>query len=116
MTDAISKELLARASERLPGGVNSPVRAFASVGGHPVFVREARGATLVGADGTEYVDYVSSWGPMILGHAHPEVLKAIGEAAAKGTSFGAPTEASKRPVPGRKKKAKAATKGEVAQT
>ena len=93
MTDAISKELLARASERLPGGVNSPVRAFASVGGHPVFVREARGATLVGADGTEYVDYVSSWGPMILGHAHPEVLKAIGEAAAKGTSFGAPTEA-----------------------
>ncbi|MBX3248712.1 MAG: glutamate-1-semialdehyde 2,1-aminomutase [Myxococcales bacterium] len=92
MTDERSRALYAEACEVLPGGVNSPVRAFKSVGSTPVFVKEARGATLVGADGREYVDYVGSWGPMILGHAHPEVLAAITDAASRGTSFGAPTE------------------------
>ena len=71
MADAISEKLYSEACALLPGGVNSPVRAFKSVGGTPVFVKSAQGATLVGADGTEYVDYVGSWGPMILGHAHP---------------------------------------------
>ncbi|MEM9861592.1 MAG: glutamate-1-semialdehyde 2,1-aminomutase, partial [Myxococcota bacterium] len=92
MTDVISSALFERAQKRLPGGVNSPVRAFRSVGGDPVFVKSAKGATLVGADGKEYVDYVGSWGPMILGHAHPEVVGAVTEAAALGTSYGAPTE------------------------
>ncbi|MAQ14465.1 MAG: glutamate-1-semialdehyde-2,1-aminomutase [Sandaracinus sp.] len=92
MADPTSLALYERAVQRLPGGVNSPVRAFKSVGGSPVFVKEAHGATLVGADGTEYVDYIGSWGPMILGHAHPEVVAAVQEAAAKGSSFGAPTE------------------------
>jgi len=92
MTDSISHELFERARRVIPGGVNSPVRAFRSVGGEPVFVREAHGATLVGADGREYVDYVGSWGPMILGHAHPAVVKAIQDAAVRGTSYGAPTE------------------------
>ena len=77
----------------MPGGVNSPVRAFSAVGGHPVYVRSAKGATLVGADGRAYVDYVGSWGPMILGHAHPEVVAAICEASKRGASYGAPTEA-----------------------
>ena len=90
--DSVSSELFARAQKSLPGGVNSPVRAFRSVGGDPIFVKSAKGATLVGADGREYVDYVGSWGPMILGHAHPEVIEAIQEAAALGTSYGAPTE------------------------
>jgi glutamate-1-semialdehyde 2,1-aminomutase len=76
----------------MPGGVNSPVRAFKAVGGEPVFVREARGPYLYGADGTEYVDYVGSWGAMILGHAEPSVIQAIARAAALGTSYGAPTE------------------------
>ena len=76
----------------MPGGVNSPVRAFRAVGGHPVFVRRAFGARIVGADGTEYVDYVGSWGPAILGHAHPDVVAAVQRAAASGLSFGAPTE------------------------
>ncbi len=92
MADDVSLALFERAAERLPGGVNSPVRAFKSVGGSPIFVKEAHGATLVGADGTEYVDYIGSWGPMILGHAHPDVVKAVQDAAAKGSSFGAPTE------------------------
>jgi glutamate-1-semialdehyde 2,1-aminomutase len=92
MADAISQKLFSEACELLPGGVNSPVRAFKSVGGTPVFVKSAHGAYLVGADGREYVDYVGSWGPMILGHAHPEVVAAIAEAAALGTSYGAPTE------------------------
>lgn len=93
MSDPISKQLFVEAQKRMPGGVNSPVRAFGPVGGDPVFIKEAHGATLVGADDTPYVDYVGSWGPMILGHAHPEVVKAVQEAAAKGTSYGAPTEA-----------------------
>jgi glutamate-1-semialdehyde 2,1-aminomutase len=87
-----SSELFARARRVIPGGVNSPVRAFRGVGGDPVFFAKARGALVWDVDGNEYVDYVGSWGPMILGHAHPEVLEAVREAAASGTSFGAPTE------------------------
>ncbi|MGB5813164.1 MAG: glutamate-1-semialdehyde 2,1-aminomutase [Polyangiales bacterium] len=93
MTDAVSEALFARACRVIPGGVNSPVRAFRAVGGEPIFIREAHGPYLVGADGTEYVDYIGSWGPMILGHAHPDVVAAIQSAAAKGSSYGAPTEA-----------------------
>jgi glutamate-1-semialdehyde 2,1-aminomutase len=92
MSDPNSKLLFARAQRVLPGGVNSPVRAFKAVGGEPVFIREARGPYLYGADGAEYVDYVGSWGPMILGHADPSVIQAITRAAALGTSYGAPTE------------------------
>lgn len=93
MSDSSSDALYERACRHIPGGVNSPVRAFKSVGGHPIFIREAHGATIVGHDGTQYVDYVGSWGPMILGHAHPEVVAAIQSAAQRGTSYGAPTEA-----------------------
>jgi glutamate-1-semialdehyde 2,1-aminomutase len=77
----------------IPGGVNSPARAFGGVGGEPIFFERGEGAHLVDLDGNRYLDYVASWGPMILGHAHPEVVEAIGQAAARGTSFGAPTEA-----------------------
>jgi glutamate-1-semialdehyde 2,1-aminomutase len=91
MTDAVSAELFRRAQERFPGGVNSPVRAFRAVGGTPVFVDRAEGAYLWGADGTRYVDYVGSWGPMILGHAHPAVVTAVQEAMTRGASYGAPT-------------------------
>ena len=87
-----SAALFARAERVIPGGVNSPVRAFRAVGGTPVFVSRAEGAYLYGEGGARYVDYVGSWGPMILGHAHPAVIRAITEAAANGTSFGAPTE------------------------
>ena len=87
-----SKELFERAQLVIPGGVNSPVRAFKSVGGTPVFFKEAKGAILVDVEGKEYIDYIGSWGPMILGHAHPPVLKALKQAADKSTSFGAPTE------------------------
>lgn len=93
MTDSVSRDLFERAVRHIPGGVNSPVRAFRAVGGGPIFVREAKGAEIVGVDGTRYVDYVGSWGPMILGHAHPEVVAAIQAAAARGTSYGAPTAA-----------------------
>jgi glutamate-1-semialdehyde 2,1-aminomutase len=82
-----------RARRRIPGGVNSPVRAFGAVGGSPVFVRSASGCTFVDVDGNEYVDYVMSWGPLVLGHAHPAVVKAVQAAASRGTSYGAPTEA-----------------------
>jgi glutamate-1-semialdehyde 2,1-aminomutase len=92
MPDPRSAELFARAQASIPGGVNSPVRAFRAVGGHPVFIQKAAGATLTGADGAEYTDYIGSWGPAILGHAHPAVVAAIANAAANGTSFGAPTE------------------------
>ncbi len=77
----------------IPGGVNSPVRAFKSVGGTPVFFQRARGARAWDVDDKEYIDYVGSWGPLVLGHAHPDVVAAVQEAAAKGLSFGAPTEA-----------------------
>lgn len=91
MSDSISAQWLERAERLLPGGVNSPVRAFRAVGGHPIFVQRASGARIFGADGKAYVDYVGSWGPAILGHAHPEVVRAVCEAAASGLSFGAPT-------------------------
>ena len=82
-----------RARAIIPGGVNSPVRAFRSVGGTPFFVASARGSKIKDIDGNEYIDYVGSWGPMILGHAPAEVLQAIARAASKGTSYGAPTAA-----------------------
>jgi glutamate-1-semialdehyde 2,1-aminomutase len=87
-----SEALFARSRERFPGGVNSPVRAFGAVGGTPRFVRRAEGAYVFDADGHRYLDLVGSWGPMILGHRHPDVERAIAEALAMGTSFGAPTE------------------------
>jgi glutamate-1-semialdehyde 2,1-aminomutase len=93
MSDPVSQELFARASKVIPGGVNSPVRAFRAVGGEPVFIKEAHGPTLIGADGAKYLDYIGSWGPMILGHTHPDVVAAIKAAAEKGSSYGAPTEA-----------------------
>ncbi len=87
-----SAELFARAVELLPGGVNSPVRAFRGVGGTPRFIREAQGALLTDVDGRTYIDYVGSWGPMILGHADPEVTEALRATLGRGTSYGAPTE------------------------
>jgi glutamate-1-semialdehyde 2,1-aminomutase len=87
-----SKTLFDRAKQSIPGGVNSPVRAFKSVGGEPVFMQKANGAYLYDADGNRYIDYINSWGPMILGHCHPEVVKALQNQAAKALSFGAPTE------------------------
>lgn len=92
MADSISKDLFERAVKVIPGGVNSPVRAFRAVGGTPVFISRAEGAYLYGADGAKYTDYIGSWGPMIVGHAHPKVLAAIAEAIGRGTSYGAPTE------------------------
>lgn len=86
-----NQELFDRACEHIPGGVNSPVRAFGSVGGTPRFIDRAEGAYVWDVEGNKYIDYVGSWGPAILGHAHPEVVKAVQEAAAKGLSFGAPT-------------------------
>jgi glutamate-1-semialdehyde 2,1-aminomutase len=87
-----STALFERARNVIPGGVNSPVRAFRGVGGTPLFIRRGAGATITDADGREYFDYVGSWGPMILGHAHPQVIAAVQEAATRGTSYGAPTE------------------------
>ena len=87
-----SKELFERAQRSIPGGVNSPVRAFKSVGGTPVFMKNAKGAYLYDADGNKFIDYIASWGPMILGHAYEPVVKAIQEKALDSTSFGAPTE------------------------
>lgn len=87
-----SSALYHRAQLSIPGGVNSPVRAFKSVGMDPLFIESASGSKLRDADGNEYIDYVGSWGPMILGHAHPAVLEAVIKAAEKGLSFGAPTE------------------------
>ncbi len=88
-----SKQLFEKSQRVIPGGVNSPVRAFRSVGGTPIFFREAKGAYMWDVDGNKYIDYIGSWGPAILGHAHPEVVAAVQERAAKGMSFGAPTEA-----------------------
>ena len=87
-----SKRLFERAQQSIPGGVNSPVRAFKSVGGTPVFMKSAKGAYLYDVDGNQYIDYIASWGPMILGHAYEPVIKAIQEYANYSTSFGAPTE------------------------
>src|SRR2546421_8531585 len=87
-----SEELFARATGLMPGGVNSPVRAFRGVGGTPRFIASAQGATMTDVDGRTYVDYVGSWGPMILGHADAEVIDALHAALSRGTSYGAPTE------------------------
>jgi glutamate-1-semialdehyde 2,1-aminomutase len=87
-----SAKLFAEAQTVIPGGVNSPVRAFRSVGGQPRFIKRAKGSRLYDVDGNTYIDYVLSWGPMILGHAHPAVINAIKKAAGQGTSYGAPTE------------------------
>src|SRR5258708_39015318 len=84
--------LFERAQLSIPGGVNSPGRAFKSVGGTPVFIKNAKGAYLYDEDGNEYIDYINSWGPMILGHAYDAVVKAIQNKALQSTSFGAPTE------------------------
>ncbi len=92
MSDSVSSELARRAQQVLPGGVNSPVRAFRAVGGQPVFISRAQGSKIYGADGKEYLDYIGSWGPAIVGHAHPAVIAAVQAAAAQGLSFGAPTE------------------------
>src|SRR5688500_4608220 len=86
-----SNTLFERAQQSIPGGVNSPVRAFKSVGGNPIFIEKAKGAYLFDADGNQYIDYIASWGPMILGHAYEPVVKAIAEKATLSTSFGAPT-------------------------
>jgi len=88
-----SQRLFQRAQLFIPGGVNSPVRAFRSVGGTPLFFQRGKGARVWDADGNSYIDYVGSWGPLILGHAHPDVVKAVEHAASRGLSFGAPTEA-----------------------
>src|SRR3954469_3327404 len=88
-----SSELFERAQIHTPGGVNSPVRAFRAVGGTPLFFARGEGSRVWDADGRSYIDYVGSWGPLIAGHAHPEVVQAVQRAAANGLSFGAPTEA-----------------------
>ena len=87
-----SQKLFAQSQKFIPGGVNSPVRAFRAVGGTPIFFREARGAYMWDVDGNRFIDYVGSWGPAVLGHSHPEVVRAVQERAAMGLSFGAPTE------------------------
>jgi glutamate-1-semialdehyde 2,1-aminomutase len=86
-----SKALFNKAKRIMPGGVNSPVRAFKSVGGTPLFIESAKGSKIYDVDGNEYIDYVQSWGPMIVGHSHPKIINALKKAAEKGTSFGAPT-------------------------
>lgn len=91
MPDSRSNQLFQRARKVIPGGVNSPVRAFKAVGRNPLFIDRAAGSVLVDADGNRYIDYVGSWGPMIVGHGHPKVTEAIRDAAGRGTSFGAPT-------------------------
>jgi len=91
-----SSDLFAAATRLMPGGVNSPVRAFGGVGGQPRFIREAEGAYLKDADGREYIDYVGSWGPMIAGHAHPKVVEAVISSVKNGLSFGAPSEGEVR--------------------
>jgi glutamate-1-semialdehyde 2,1-aminomutase len=92
MTREISEKLFSRAQKHIPGGVNSPVRAFRAVGGSPLFIARGKGSHIFDADGNEYIDYVGSWGPLLLGHTHPAIVQAVSEALASGTSFGAPTE------------------------
>ena len=87
-----SNELFTAAQKHIPGGVNSPVRAFKGVGGDPVFFKKAKGSYVYDEDDNQYIDYVGSWGPMIVGHAHPDVLKSVHETMENGLSFGAPTE------------------------
>jgi glutamate-1-semialdehyde 2,1-aminomutase len=92
LSQSKSDRLFEKARRLLPGGVNSPVRAFKAVGGSPLFTQKAKGSKIWDVDGNKYIDYVCSWGPLILGHAHPRVVEAIRKAASRGTSFGAPTE------------------------
>jgi len=92
MNHSKSQALFQHAQEIIPGGVNSPVRAFKSVGGQPVFIARGQGSHIFDVDGNEYIDYVGSWGPLLLGHRHPEIVQALTEALEIGTSFGAPTE------------------------
>src|SRR5215475_3421798 len=92
MATSKSSAIFERAKQVNPGGVNSPVRACRSVGVDPVFVAQGDGSTITDADGNRYIDLIGSWGPLILGHGHPEILDAIAEAMASGTTFGAPTE------------------------
>src|SRR4030066_2560414 len=87
-----SEELFEEAQRYLPGGVDSPVRAFKAVGGTPLFIKRGQGSRLYDEDGNEFIDYVGSWGPLILGHAHLRVVKAVKKAVEQGSSFGAPTE------------------------
>ena len=87
-----SQELFAKANTLIPGGVNSPVRAFKGVGGDPIFFKQGKGAYLIDVDNKQYIDFVGSWGPLILGHCHPKVLEAVSTALHSGMSFGAPTE------------------------
>ena len=87
----VSHDLFARARVRMPGGVNSPVRAFAAVGGEPVFFDRAEGAHMFDVDGKRYIDYIGSWGPMICGHSHPKIIEAVQAAVARGLSFGTPS-------------------------
>ena len=89
---ATSEKLFAAAKKHIPGGVNSPVRAFKSVGGTPLFIQSARGAYLTDSDGRQLIDYVGSWGPMVAGHSHPSVIEAVMQAVQSGLSYGAPTE------------------------
>ncbi len=89
---SLSEALFKKAKRVMPGGVNSPVRAFSSVGSSPRFIKSANGAVITDADGSSYIDYVGSWGPMILGHNHPVIREAVIKAAEKGLSFGAATE------------------------
>jgi glutamate-1-semialdehyde 2,1-aminomutase len=93
MSRTKSSQAFARARSLIPGGVNSPARAFGGVGGEPIFIARGQGAYLYDIDGNRYIDYVASWGPLILGHCHPRVVEALREAAGRGSSFGAPTEA-----------------------
>jgi glutamate-1-semialdehyde 2,1-aminomutase len=92
MKKEISSQLYAKAQKVMPGGVNSPVRAFNAVGGEPLFIKSAKGCTITDVDGNEFIDYVSSWGPLIFGHAHPCIVEAITRQAELGTSYGASTE------------------------
>ena len=96
MNNQRSRELFEEAQRYLPGGVNSPVRAFKAVGGEPHFIQRGQGSKVYDVDGNEFIDYVCSWGPLVLGHAHPKVVRAVQEAAEGGTSFGAPTERETR--------------------
>src|SRR5437016_10552156 len=92
LTTRRSRDAFQRASRVIPGGVNSPARAFGAVGGEPLFIARGEGPYLYDIDGNQYLDYIGSWGPLILGHAHPRVLRAVEEALRKGASFGAPCE------------------------
>src|SRR5262245_7169888 len=93
MNRSRSEQAFLRAQDLIPGGVNSPARAFGGVGGKPVFIARGEGPHLIDIDGHRYLDYIGSWGPLILGHCHPRVVAAVNDAMSKGASFGAPTEA-----------------------